>query len=351
MSKIYKFGIIGAGMIADYHAKAIRDIDDAELVGIYGRNSNKTTSLASKYGCQAYDDIDDMLSDQSVDVVTIATPSGVHLDPTLMAAKAGKHVLCEKPLEITVERIQRMIETCADYNVLLGGIFNRRFNPAVRALKRAIDKGRFGNLALADAQIKWYRSQEYYDSGQWRGTWQLDGGGALMNQAIHTIDLLQYFMGGIDQVCALTNTVAHKNIEVEDNAVAILKFNNGALGSIQASTACWSENGHPATINISGDQGSVFMADDKFILWEFSETLKEDEQVYNQMMNGNDVGLGANDPNAIDHQGHIANIQDFIDSLENGRNPEVSGIEALKSVKIIRAIYESAHNDRKWVKP
>lgn len=350
MDKVYKIAIIGAGMIADFHAKAIRDIPNAKLAAVYGRTLTKAEVIAERYQCQPYDDIDELLALEELDVVTIATPSGAHLEPVLKAAKAGKHILCEKPLEVSIPRIQEMIDVCQASGIVLGGIFNRRYNPAVRLLKEAIEKDRFGKIAIADAQIKWYRTQEYYDSGKWRGTWKLDGGGALMNQAIHTIDLLQYLMGDIESLSGVVSTIAHEGIEVEDTAVAILKFKNGALGSIQASTACWSKNGHPAMISISGNKGSVFLSDDKFTVWEFKDVQKDDMEILNNSMNIDSGGLGANDPNAINHQGHVKNISAFLESIENNRVPEINGAEAMKSVKIIKAIYESAGNNGKWIK-
>ena len=347
--KVYKIAIIGAGMIADFHAKAIRDLSNARLIAVYGRNRTKAEELANRYECDAYDDIDELMSLGELDVVTIATPSGAHLEPAIKAAKSGKHILCEKPLEVSAPRILKMIKECSDNKVVLGGIFNRRFNPAVRLFKQAIENGRFGKIAIADAQIKWFRTQEYYDSGQWRGTWKLDGGGALMNQAIHTIDLLQYLMGDILSLSGNVSTIAHKGIEVEDTAVAMLKFKNGALGSIQASTACWSKNGHPAMINISGNRGSVFLSDDKFSVWEFDDEQKEDVVVHNKLMKRSEVGLGANDPNAINHEGHTLNISAFLEAIEHNKTPEIDGLEAMKSVRIIRAIYESAEKNGKWI--
>ena len=194
---MWKIGIIGCGMIAEFHAEAIANVYGAQLTAVYGRNTEKAKGFASKYQCTAFDDLDDFLAMADVDIVTIATPSGAHLEPALAAAAAGKHIICEKPLEINEERISCMIDAAQNHGVLLSGIFNRRFNPAVTSLKTAIDQRRFGTLSLCDAQIKWYRDQAYYDSGAWRGTKKYDGGGVLMNQSIHTIDLLLYFMGDV----------------------------------------------------------------------------------------------------------------------------------------------------------
>lgn len=345
-----KFGIIGSGMIAQFHAKAIDAMDGSQLRSVYSRNPKSSQAIADENGCAAYSDLDAFLADPELDIVTIATPSGAHLDPALAAVRAGKHVICEKPLEITTARIDRMIAEGEKQGVTISGIFNRRFNPALRALKKAIDAGRFGQIAMADAYIKWYRDQAYYDAGQWRGTWKLDGGGALMNQSIHAIDQLLYVAGPVKSVCGTVATLTHERIEVEDTAVAILEFESGARGVIQGSTACWSKDGHSAEINICGENGSVFLADDKFRVWEFQEEGPEDDAIRAELMIAPGTkGLGANDPNAIDFSGHLRNFQDVVAAIQEGRAPLVDGAEARKAVALINAIYESAQNDSKRV--
>ena len=347
-NKKWKFGIVGCGMIADFHALAIASMENAQLVAVYGRNMDRASAFGARHHCNCFTDFDEFLS-SNTDIVTIATPSGAHLEPALAAAKSGKHIICEKPLEISEERILRMITGCRDEGVILSGIFNRRFNPAVFYLKEAIEEGRFGTIALADAQVKWYRDQAYYDSGQWRGTLKLDGGGALMNQSIHTIDLLLYLMGPVKRLAATMACLTHKNIEVEDTAVAILEFKNGAKGTIQGSTSCWSTNGHAAEINICGDKGTVFMRDDIFAVWDFEETLPRDEKVKQELVKDTSKGLGANDPKAIDFSGHKQNFEDVIRALETGTSPMVTGEEALKAVELINAIYKSAGNNGQWI--
>ena len=343
------FGIIGGGMIAKFHAKAIQAMKGGKLGAIYARNPQKAESLGKELNCNFYSSLDDFLKDDSIEIVTIATPSGAHLAPTIAAAKARKHIVCEKPLEVTPQRIAQMIEVCDKEKVVLAGIFNRRFNPAVTALKNAIEQGRFGKLALCDAQIKWFRTQEYYDSGQWRGTWKLDGGGALMNQSIHTIDLLLYFAGNVKRVSATTACLTHKNIEVEDTAVAILEFENGARGVIQGSTSCWSSSGHPAEVQLCGSEGSVFIQDDKFRVWDFKQPLSGDAEIRANLMANSEKGLGANDPGAINFFGHQRNFEDVVEAIENERAPLITGAEAMKSVVLIDAIYRSARENGKWI--
>lgn len=340
-----KFGIIGAGMIANFHAKAILAMEGGELHSFYGRRQEAVDELVAENGGIGYTDLEAFLNDPELDIVTIATPSGAHLEPAIAAAKAGKHVICEKPLEITPERIDLMINACDEAGVTLSGIFNRRFHPAMDAFKKAVEEGRFGRLTLCDAYVKWYRSQAYYDSGAWRGTWALDGGGALMNQSIHLVDQLIYLAGDVASVSASTACLAHTGIEVEDTAVAILEFKNGARGVIQGSTACWSSTGHPAEVQLCGDQGSAFLADEKFRVWDFAETAPEDETIRAEMMQGSATkGLGANDPKAINFEGHKRNFEDVVKAIREGRSPRVDGREARRAVALICAIYESARN-------
>ncbi len=343
------FGIIGGGMIANFHAQAIQAMKGGQLGAIYARNPEKAKTLGKKYNCKAYHNLADLLADKTIDIVTIATPSGAHLAPTIAAAKAGKHIICEKPLEVTPARIEQMISVCAEQKVVLGSIFNRRFNPAMQAFKKAVDEGRFGRLTMCDAYIKWYRTQAYYDSGAWRGTWALDGGGALMNQSIHTIDQLIYLAGPVKRLSASTTCLIHEGIEVEDTAVAILEFENGARGVIQGATSCWSSSGHPAEVHLCGSDGSVFMTDESFRVWDFKTVTPADDFVKNNLMEGAEVGMGANDPSAINFDGHLRNFEDIVKAIENNRPPLVSGKEGLKAVQVIDAIYRSAKQNGAWV--
>jgi len=348
---MWKFGIIGCGNIANVHAEAINDIDNAQLIAVYGRHEEKAAQFAAKYNIDAYADLDQMLLRDDIDAVAITTPSGYHLEPTIAAAKQRKHIIVEKPLEVTGVRVQQMMKICNEYGVTLSGIYNRRFNPAVRKLKAAIDKKRFGTIAMCDAQIKWYRDQAYYNAGAWRGTKALDGGGALMNQGIHTIDQLLYFMGDVKRLSASTACLTHENIEVEDSAVVILEFVNGARGVIQASTSCWSSDGHPAEIHICGDRGSVFLSDESFRVWDFMDRDPMDDDITSLMITSNAKGLGANDPTAINHLGHIMNFKNFIGALEGSEELEVTGQESMKAITLLDAIYQSAEMSGVWVEP
>ncbi len=336
-------GIVGTGMIANFHAKAIAAMDGAVLVASCAQRAERVQAFAAAHGGASYTDRAAFLAHPGLDMVAICTPSGAHLEPALAAAAAGKHVICEKPLEVTTERVDRMIAACAEAGVMLAGIFPRRFNPSTGLLKKAVADGRFGCIASADAYVKWWRTQAYYDSGAWRGTWALDGGGALMNQSIHTVDLLLHVMGAVRSVRAETRLVAHQGIEVEDTAVAMLEFQSGALGVIQGTTAAWSAQGHPAEIQIVGEGGSVFLADDRFRVWEFAQESPADDHIRAEHgLPTPQAGAGAADPAAIDFAWHQRNYEDALAALRTGARPSVDGQEARRAVALIEAIYRSA---------
>jgi UDP-N-acetyl-2-amino-2-deoxyglucuronate dehydrogenase len=338
------FGIIGCGMIAHFHARAIADIQGAELVACYNRTADKAETLAAQYGGVAYTSLEEMLKHPGLDVVTICTPSGAHEQPCVAAAAAGKHVIVEKPLEVTLDKCDRMIEACDRAGVQLATIFPSRFHQSSQLMKQAVDQGRFGRLALGDAFVKWYRTQEYYDSGAWRGTWELDGGGALMNQAIHSVDLLLWLMGPVEEVSAHTATLAHERIEVEDVATASLRFANGALGVIEATTA-----GYPGSlkkIELTGSKGTAILEEEDIIKWEFAESYAEDERLRSEMLGKTKTGGGAADPAAIGHHAHTALFRDFLEAVDLGRSPAIDGREGRRSVELILAIYESARLGR-----
>jgi predicted dehydrogenase len=337
------FGIVGCGMIAEFHTKAINEIEGSRVVAALSRseaNGAKIAQLAVG-GLTVYDDLDRMLAHPGLDVVCICTPSGAHRDPAVTAARAGKHVVVEKPLEITLDRCDAIIRACDESGVRLCTIFPSRFTPANIALRKAIDSGRFGELTLGDTYVKWWRTQQYYDSGGWRGTWDLDGGGALMNQAIHNVDLLQWLMGDVETITALTATLAHERIEVEDTAVAALRFKNGSLGVIEAATSAFP--GLLKRTEIHGNRGSARVEQDDITLWEFAEKLASDEAIHAAMAGQSGFKAGASDPRGITHIGHRDQLVDFLAAIDEGRRPLVDGREGRKSVEIIRAIYRSAH--------
>ncbi len=336
--------IVGCGMIARFHARAL-----AEVPGTSRRSPSSAArfrprpeKLADELGldCDTYTDIKPMLARKDVDIVIVATPSGAHMEPALAAAEAGKHVVVEKPLEVTVERCDRILDTCAKHGVKLCTIFPSRFADANRALKAAVDAGRFGKLTLGETTCKWWRSQEYYDKGGWRGTWKLDGGGALMNQAIHNVDLLLWMMGPVTHISGFTGLLAHERIEVEDTAVACLRFASGALGVIQATTSV--HPGLPKTIAIHGDRGTVVIEQEDVLRWDFNPETPEDKATKERFAQKVGAAGGSSDPAAISHQGHARQLTDFVRAIETNSAPLVDGREGRKAVEVIRAIYESA---------
>ena len=338
------FGIVGTGMIAHFHAKAIQALDGGRVVGCFNQNPDKAKAFATEYGCRAYASQDEMLDESEISIVTICTPSGDHRDPAIAAAKAGKHVVVEKPLEITLQRCDDIIKACELHGVKLCTIFPSRFSAANMALKAAIEAGRFGRLTLGDSYVKWWRTQEYYDGGGWRGTWALDGGGAYMNQAIHNVDLLCWLMGDVAEVAGFTGTLAHERIEVEDVGVACLKFANGAIGVLEATTAAWP--GLLKKTEIHGSRGTVVVEQDSILKWEFADEKPEDAELRSRLGASSATSGGASDPKAISFVGHQEQLQDFIDSIAAGRKPRVDGGEGRKSVEIILAIYEAARTGR-----
>lgn len=335
-------GIVGCGMIATFHARAIADAQGVKLVAATSRRPEATEAFAASFPVKIHDSVQALCADPAVDIVSICTPSGAHREPALVAAAAGKHVIVEKPLEVTTDRCDQIIAACRDAGVTLSTIFPSRFHQASQALKQAVEAGRFGRLTLGDASVKWFRTQAYYDSGAWRGTWELDGGGALMNQAIHSVDLLLWLMGPVRQVTAHTATLAHDRIEVEDVATASLQFENGALGIIQATTAAFP--GMLKRIEIHGSHGSAVIEEEDLKVWEFAQPLPHDRDLIQTLSARTQSGGGAADPAAIGHHGHTAQYQNLIDAIGSGTAPLIDGAEGRRSVELITAIYRSAQS-------
>jgi predicted dehydrogenase len=253
-------------------------------------------------------------------------------------------VIVEKPLEITLERCDRIIDACDRRRVKLCTIFPSRFGDANQTLKKAVDAGRFGRLTLGETTCKWWRPQSYYDEGGWKGTKALDGGGALMNQAIHNVDLLSWMMGPVTQIAGFTATLAHERIEVEDTAVACLRFANGALGVIQAATSV--HPGLPKTIAVHGDQGTVVIEQDDVLRWELTPETAEDQAIKQRFAQKTGASGGSSNPAAISHVGHARQLADFVRAIETGTEPLVDGREGRKAVEIILGIYRSAETGR-----
>ena len=337
--KTWNFGIIGAGVIADFHARAIADIGNAKLVGFCDGGSGRAKKLAYKYNAKAFDDYQQMVDCNDIDIVTVTTPSGLHLEPTVAAANAGKHVICEKPLEVTLQRCDEMIKAHRASGTLLGGIFQSRFNDSIVPLREAIKNNRFGKITYAGAYVPWWRADEYYKDS-WHGTWKLDGGGALMNQSIHTIDLLIDLMGPVESVQAYAGALGHK-IETEDTSVAVVRFAGGALGVIYGTTASYP--GQSRRIEITGTKGTAVYLDDSYAVWQFAEQKPEDKEILRKFGQTTGQDGGASDPTAIAYQGHKRNIEAFIDSLETGKPFILDAQQSRKAVELVLAIYKAAN--------
>jgi predicted dehydrogenase len=338
--------IVGCGMIARFHVAALREVPGTRLLALVSRSQASAAKLNETCGisCEMYTSLDPVLARKDIHIIVITTPSGAHMEPAIAAAAAGKHVVVEKPLEITTERCDRIIDVCDRAGVQLCTIFPSRFADASQALKSAVDAGRFGRLTLGETTCKWWREQTYYDEGGWKGTQALDGGGAMMNQAIHNVDLLLWMMGTATHVSGFKATLAHERIEVEDTAVACVRFASGALGVIQATTSNWP--GLPKTIAIHGDQGSVVVEQEDVLRWDFKKPIPEDEAIRQKFSQKVGASGGSSNPAAISHIYHARQLADFAQAIRGQRKPLVDGREGRKAVALIRAIYDSAATGR-----
>lgn len=324
-------------MIADFHAQAIARLSGVKLVGIATRSADKARAFAAKHHVPFHTtEVAALVARPDIDIVCITTPSGSHLEPALAAIRAGKHVIIEKPLEITTERVDQILRVAETAGVRVAPIFQARFGEGARTVKAAIDAGRLGRLVLASTYVKWHRTTEYYTAP--RGCYANDGGGAVINQAIHGIDLLQWFVGMPVEIFAWKARRVHQHIEVEDTAVATLRFPNGALGAFEASTALWP--GWSRRHEICGELGAIMLEDDHITHWEFREPRPEDDAI--RAAQPDALGSGASAPGAISVEGHVRQLQDFVDALRTGRAPALDGREGRKAVAFVNAIYDSA---------
>lgn len=337
MSNKMRFAIVGGGVISSLHARSVAANPEAELVAIADVIEEKAIKLAEEYGAASvYTDYHVMLERNDIDVVCVCVPSGHHAEVAVAAARAGKHILCEKPLDTTIAKMDWMIREARKANVKLGVVYQRRTFPAAIAARQAVQENKLGKLVLGDAYLKYYRSQEYYDSAGWRGTWELDGGGALMNQGVHGIDLIQWIVGDVESVFARSAALA-RNIEVEDTAVAVVKYASGAYGVIQGTTSVWP--GQETRFEIHGEKGSIVFSDSGMKQWEFMEASEPVPDVTGTASPSSDA---AN----ISADGHYILVDDMIQAIKEDRDPMVTGEEASKAVKLILAIYESARTGK-----
>jgi UDP-N-acetyl-2-amino-2-deoxyglucuronate dehydrogenase len=327
-------GLIGGGNISDTHARAARAIPGVEIAAIYGTNADKTAHLCREHGGTTYQDFDAFLKHRPMDLVIIGSPSGLHAEQGIAAARQGLHVLTEKPIEISTARADALIEAAKQAGVQLGVIFQDRMKPHIRQLKSWLDQGLLGKVLLVDARVKWYRPPEYYANTQWRGTLALDGGGALINQGVHTIDLLLWLLGDIVRVQARAATLLHK-IEAEDTAVATLEFASGALGIFHATTAAYP--GYPRRVEISGTEGTVILEHDRIIAVNLRnapapviESAAADEN------------KSSSSAAVSDFRGHQAVLEDFLAAIQDKRASACDGSEGRRSIALVESIYLAA---------
>ncbi len=356
MTSKLRFGIVGAGVIGKMHAEALSNLPDAELVAIADCVLERAQKLGESFKATAYGDYQEMLEREQLDIIDICTPSGMHGEHACQAMRAGRHVIVEKPMEITHAAIAEMLRVQKATGVKMAVISQHRFDQASRKVYDLVQEKAFGRLVMGNAIVPWWRSQAYYDSGAWRGTWALDGGGVLMNQSIHSIDVLQWLMGPVKSIYAYTDTLVHK-METEDIAVAVLRFANGALGTIAATTGAYPGTG--TRIEIYGDKGSAVIADDNLSYLHLARDESEDDTVglyglakekrQQGMITKEETGRAAQDPAALAIRSHILQIADMMRTIREDGTPLVDGNAAKHPVEIILGIYESARTHKEVV--
>src|ERR1700682_4122632 len=335
----FHIGLIGGGNITETHARAARAIPGVEISAIHGTSAEKIARLCREHGGTPYQDFDAFLKHRPMDLVVIGSPSGLHATQGIAAARHGLHVLTEKPIEISTARADTLIEAANQSKVHLGVIFQDRMKPHIRQLKNWVDQGLVGKLLFVDAKVKWYRPPEYYANSRWRGTLALDGGGALINQGVHTIDLLLWLLGDVVRVQARTATQLHK-IEAEDTAVAILEFASGALGIFHATTAAYP--GSPRRVEISGSQGTVILEHDRIIAANLrnAPAAATESAALDEHQSASSAAVG-------DFRGHQAVLENFIHAIQHNSKPACDGHEAHRSIALVEAIYRAATTSRR----
>jgi UDP-N-acetyl-2-amino-2-deoxyglucuronate dehydrogenase len=327
-------GLIGGGNITETHARAARAIPGVEIAAIYGTNAAKVTALCREHGGVPFADLDAFLAHRPMEMVAIGSPSGLHAAHGIAAARRGLHVLTEKPVDITTERTDALISAAEHSGVKLGVMFQDRVKPGIRQLKEFLTQGIVGKPLLIDARVKWYRPPEYYAGSRWRGTLALDGGGALMNQAIHTVDLLLWLFGDVVRVQSRTATALHA-IEAEDTAIALLEFASGALGVFQATTAAYP--GYPRRLEISGSEGTVILEQDRIV----TANLRNPPAALGKSI-APDENQSSSSAAVSDFRGHQALFEDFLQAIKQNTKPICDGREGRRSIALVEAIYRAA---------
>lgn len=325
--------LVGCGLVANVHIAAIKELAQAKICGVWSRDAEHTAIFAAKHELFAYESFAKLLADPVVDVVVLCTPPGSHVDLGLEVAQAKKHLVVEKPLDIDFAKAQLLVDTYQHKGLKLSVIFQNRFTPAAQMVKQALEDGLLGKLYLGDAYIKWYRSPEYYASAAWRGTWAVEGGGALINQGIHTIDLLQWLMGGVKTVSGIVRTMTHK-IETEDIGVAWVDYHNGAVGVIEGSTAI--QPSFKERVELHGENGTIILEGGNIKEWKVVGCNEADYVTVEK------VSYGVTNSPAITPVNHKAQYADIIAAVQENREPLVNGEQGLKALDIVLGIYKSS---------
>lgn len=333
----FGIGVVGCGTISDTHAKAIGQSEAGVLVAACSRNKSSVDAFCGRFGGAAYTDYDSFLAHEGLDIVVICTPSGTHLEVGRRAAEQGKHLIVEKPIEITLERGRQLVEYCHRAGVQLAVIYQNRFIPDVQRMKESLDRGGIGRAFMVDGSVKWFRDQKYYDHGGWRGTLDLDGGGAVINQSIHTIDLMVWMCGDVESIHAYTGTFTHANVEGEDNAVATMKFKNGLIGLFRASTSVVPPQDR--TIEVHGTEGTALLKGDIFKIIRDGDS--------GDATTGKS-GSGSSSPlSGMNENHHAMQYRSILQSIQNGHVPDLSGEESLRSLAVVEAIYQSSRLEQR----
>lgn len=336
MSKKIRFGIIGGGMAGPLNAGALRDIPEAEIVAFCDVKEEVAKSFSAEYAIPSYyTDYRDMLKRDDIDAVCVVTPPFLHEQMVIDCAKAGKHVMCEKPISVDCNSADRMIAACKNAGVKFGVIFMYRFMDQAQMIKKALDEGRLGKLLSVDCSGKCFRSDEYYASAPWRGTWKGEGGGSLISQTVHFIDLMLYLVGDVEWLSGNYMTTLHPDIEVDDVANAVFKLKNGALGSLVSSSAV--RPGYPRHIEIHGEKGTIKIVEEEITEWKV-QGMNEDDFLTKVKADSGDTATGAG---YVATENHRRQLTDFIAAIREDRTPMVDGAEGRRTLEFIRAIYQS----------
>jgi len=336
VSEKFRVALVGCGRIAKNHFDAIERVDGLDLVAVADVVQARAEAAGAANGVPAFASLAEMMAAVDCDIVTVATPSGLHPVHGIEAARAGKHVVSEKPIAISLAGADSLIDACSDAGVRLFVVKQNRLNPAIQLVKRAVEKGRFGRIHSANCTVRWARPQEYYDQAPWRGTWAMDGG-AFMNQASHYVDLIQWLAGPVGSVAAMTATQERK-IEAEDSGAAVLRFQNGAIGVLDVTMLTYPRN-LEGSLTILGSRGSVKIggtAVNRVDTWLFEDYDDDDKLIESAATTPPTVyGFG--------HQGYYRNV---LRVLRGEAVPDTDGREGRKSLEIILAIYESARTGK-----